>query len=161
MRERRTARVLLFDPAGRILLMKGRLPSTPHAPGAWFTIGGGIESGESVAQAAAREIVEETGFSGATLGPEVWYGEIVLSDRKGRPLLFKDHYVLAHCAGGPVSRDGWQALELEFVDDIRWWTLGELEGCEDPVYPAGLAGLLRDLLINGPPQIPQVLRAPT
>ncbi|HWF00265.1 MAG TPA: hypothetical protein VG248_10755 [Caulobacteraceae bacterium] len=33
MRTRRTARVLLLDPDDRILLLKGRLPSDPQAPG--------------------------------------------------------------------------------------------------------------------------------
>ena len=32
-RERLTARVVLLDPSGRLLLMKGRLPSRPNAPG--------------------------------------------------------------------------------------------------------------------------------
>ena len=39
MRERLTARVLLLDDEDRILLMKGRLPSQPDAPGAWSGIG--------------------------------------------------------------------------------------------------------------------------
>ena len=158
MRERPTARVVLLDLKDRILLMKGRLPSDPGAPGAWFTIGGGIEPGESVHQAAAREIVEETGFIDATLGPQVWCGEILLSDEKGQPVLFKDSYVLARCAGGPVSRAGWQAIERALIDDIRWWTLDELAACADVVYPAGLAGLLRDLLADGPPTPPRVIR---
>jgi 8-oxo-dGTP pyrophosphatase MutT (NUDIX family) len=152
---------VLLDRQDRILLMKGRLPSTPDAPGAWFTIGGGIEPGEDVRQAAAREIVEETGFTDAVLGPQVWYGEIVLSDRDGRPLLFKDHYLLARCAGGEISRLGWQALEREFIDDVRWWTLAELAACAEPVYPVGLAGLLAELLSGPLPKTPRTLGAPT
>ena len=123
-RERPTARVLLFDPDDRILLMKGRLPSNPDAPGVWFTIGGGIEPGESLYEAAAREVIEETGFTDVVLGEIAWRGEVMLPDRKQRPVLFKDTFILARCAGGRVSRDGWQALEREFVDDMRWWTAG-------------------------------------
>ena len=46
MRERPTARVLLFDPQGRILLMKGRMPNDPPTTSAWHTPGGGLEPGE-------------------------------------------------------------------------------------------------------------------
>jgi 8-oxo-dGTP pyrophosphatase MutT (NUDIX family) len=146
MRERPTARVLLLDPGGRILLLKGRLPSTPKAPGAWFTVGGGVEPGESLEAAARREIVEETGFLDAELGPLLWTGEALLSDRQGRPLLFKDHFFLARCSGGVPSRDGWQALEREFVDDMRWWTLAELRATDEPVFPPDLALRLADIV---------------
>ena len=146
MRERPTARVLLFDSQRRVLLMKGRLPSDPAAPGVWFTLGGGVESGETVAEAAAREIIEETGFLDATLGPVAWYSEVMLSDRVG-PLLFKNHYLIAHCAGGRPSREGWRALEREFVDDMRWWRLDELAACQEPVFPADLADKIAQALL--------------
>jgi 8-oxo-dGTP pyrophosphatase MutT (NUDIX family) len=159
MRERITARVLLIDRQGRILLMKGRLPSDPTAPGAWFTLGGGVEPGESVAEAAAREIVEETGFEDAVIGELAWRGEQILHDRKGLPVLFKESYFLARCAGGEPSRASWQALEREFVDDMRWWTLDELAACAEPVFPSGLVERLTDLLATNaraPDEVPPV-----
>ena len=143
MRERPTARVLLFDPDNRILLMKGRLPSAPDAAGAWFTIGGGIEPGETLYEAAAREVVEETGFTDVVLGEIAWCGEVTLLDRKQRPVLFKDTFILARSQGGEVSREAWQDLELEFVDDIRWWTLDDLEATSEAVWPHDLAARLR------------------
>jgi len=44
------------------------------------------------------------------------------------------------------SRAGWQALEREFVDDMRWWTLSDLAACAEPVFPHGLAERLADFL---------------
>lgn len=149
MRERRTARVLLFDPAGRILLMKGRLPSNPAGPGWWFTVGGGVEAGESLAQAAAREVREETGFADAVIGEVVFETDQVLHDRKGRPVRQRDQFLIARCGGGEPSRADWQALEHEFVDDIRWWTLSDLAASVEPIYPADLAVRLAALTDPG------------
>ena len=143
--ERPTARVLLFDRRGRLLLMKGRLPGPVPTPAAWFTIGGRIEPGEDAREAAAREIVEETGYGDAELGPQVWYSEVLLHDVNGAPLLFKDHYFVARCRGGSISRAGWQAFEREYVDDIRWWRLDDLALCDEPVYPLGLATRSREI----------------
>ena len=139
VRERLAARVLLFDPAGRLLLLTGRLPSSPDAPGWWFTVGGGIEPGESVREAALREIGEETGFTAVTLGEVLFETDEVLHDRKQRPVRHRSTFLFARCEGGQPSRAGWQALEHEFVDDIRWWTLDELSALSEPIYPADLA----------------------
>jgi 8-oxo-dGTP pyrophosphatase MutT (NUDIX family) len=155
MIERLTARVLLFDPDGRILLMKGRLPSGPNAPAAWFTVGGGAEPGETVLEAAAREIREETGFTDAELGPVVWRREGPLHLANGELVLFKEHYVVARCAGGDPSRDGWDAVERALVDDIRWWRLADLVTCPEVVYPIGLSELLPDILAGRYPATPR------
>ncbi len=146
MKERLTARVILLDPDDRILLMKGRLPSDPAAPGAWFTVGGGVEPGESMVEAAVREIREETGFTDAEVGPVLWEGEQIHHDRKGRPVRVMERFMVARCAGGVPSAEGWQALEQEFVDDIRWWTLEALTACEEPIFPPDLAARLATIL---------------
>src|SRR3954468_1904840 len=58
---RTTARVLPVRPDGKVLLLHGWDPLKPEVP-YWFTIGGGVEAGESVADAACRELREEVGI---------------------------------------------------------------------------------------------------
>ena len=154
LRRRLTARVLLFDPQDRLLLMKGRLPGAPEGPGAWFTVGGGAAPGEAIQAAAAREVVEETGFLAFDLGPVVWRREGAMA-LAGETVWMDEHYLLARCAGGDPVRHGWQADEHALIDDIRWWTLAELTTADERIFPPGLAGLLPDILAGRLPDPPK------
>lgn len=160
MRERPTARVVLLDGEDRILLMRGRLPDAPEGPDFWFTVGGGLEPGESLEDAARREAYEETGLCDLVLGPVVWRDETILRDEHLEPLLFRQRYVLARTAGGALSRAGWQALEHALVDELRWWTLAELRVTTETVYPLGLAELLADVLAGRVASEPLLIATP-
>lgn len=68
-----SARVALLDEQGRILLMRGHDPLVPEVS-FWFTVGGGVEPGETLREAAVREVYEETGLTAdpsALRGP-IW-----------------------------------------------------------------------------------------
>jgi len=145
MRERITVRVLLFDPDGRILLMKGRLPNRPQGPSAWFTVGGGADPGETLEACAFREIAEETGFTDVTLGPAIWRRSGVGDLASGERVLFVETYMVAWVPGGEPVRDNWEAHEHDLVDDLRWWALHDLSACEDRIYPERLLELLPDV----------------
>ena len=53
--------MLPVRPDGKVLLLHGWDPLKPQTP-YWFTIGGGVEAGETVAEAAGRELREEVGM---------------------------------------------------------------------------------------------------
>ena len=145
LRDRPTVRVLLFDPDGRILLMRGRLPSRPDGPGYWFAVGGGMEPGETLEQAAVRELAEETGFTDVALGPVVWEREGPLKLADGETVMFRERYLVGRCAGGEPCRDGWDDQERALVDDLRWWTAADLAACRDVIYPRELPGLMAEI----------------
>jgi len=158
METRPTARVVLLDAEDRLLLMHGRLPVAPEGPDFWFTIGGGVEPGESLAEAAVREALEETGLADVRLGPELWYDETILAGADLVERRLQQHYFLARTGGRSLSRAGWQAHELDLVDEMRWWTLEELIATTETVYPEGLADLLADVLAGRIAPRPLVIR---
>ena len=59
------------------------------------------------------------------------------------------------CEGCEPSRDGWQALERELIDDIRWWSVAELLATTDRVFPPGLARRLPDIVAADYPSQPR------
>ncbi len=58
-------RLIVTDSSGRALILRRAADST--GGGAWCLPGGKIDYGETVEQAAARELEEETGLRGRTL----------------------------------------------------------------------------------------------
>jgi 8-oxo-dGTP pyrophosphatase MutT (NUDIX family) len=58
---RTTARVLPVGPDGRVLLLQEQDPARPGVSW-WGTIGGAVDEGESLVEAAVRELLEETGL---------------------------------------------------------------------------------------------------
>jgi 8-oxo-dGTP pyrophosphatase MutT (NUDIX family) len=139
IRPRPTARVLLLDPDDRILLMQARDVHDPLRAPFWFTVGGGVDDGESVLQAARREIVEETGLQPTKVGPLLWRAEATIRGFDGEPMLMQEHYVLARCEAGVLSREGWTDVERSFALDMRWWTLDEITRSAETIYPVDLA----------------------
>ena len=71
--ERRTARVLVVDRIGRVLLFRDSDLGLDPVPHWWITPGGGVDPGESDVEAAVRELREETGLE---IEPEALVGPV-------------------------------------------------------------------------------------
>ncbi|WP_336707210.1 NUDIX hydrolase [Oerskovia sp. USHLN155] len=150
LRHRRGARVLLLDAADRVLLARGHDTDQPDRSW-WFTIGGGIEPGESDLDAAVREVREETGLhlDPATLEGPVWTRSAIFDfyrERCRQDEVFYLARLTDQHTSRPLTRDGWTEVEHDVVDEMRWWTLPELRTVTIEVFPAGLSDLLEPLL---------------
>jgi len=149
---RRAARVLLLDPADRILLLHGFDPLVPGRTW-WFTPGGGVEADEELTTAALREVAEETGIRDVALGPLVARRSTAFSF-DGRDFDQDEWYYLARTATTSLDASGQTELERRTVDELRWWDAADLLATAETVYPEGLALLLTALLRDGAPEHP-------
>jgi 8-oxo-dGTP pyrophosphatase MutT (NUDIX family) len=146
---RRAGRVLVIDGDGRVLLLHGFDPARPGEP-YWFTIGGGAKPGESLADAAARELAEESGISAsaAELGEPVWH-EVTTFSFDGTRYQQEQDFFLLRVGAPEISTDGLDDEEAAVVDGHRWWAVAELETTAESFYPRELPRLLQDLAGSG------------
>jgi len=103
----------LFDPSGEKVLLTRRADN-----GHWVLPGGGVESGETLAEACAREVLEETGLSvqvvrllGVYSNPDM----LLTYASGGRFHLIAHNFLVERVAGEPSTSDevtawGWYAL---------------------------------------------------
>lgn len=149
---REAARVLLLDPADRLLLFRGADPDRPDRR-FWFPAGGGIDPGETARECAVREVAEETGLRDVALGPLVWT-RVASFTWAGTPYDQHEVFFLARCGAFDVDVTGFSAAERVALTEHRWWTLDELVTTTDHLAPADLPQRLGELLRDGPPPVP-------
>jgi 8-oxo-dGTP pyrophosphatase MutT (NUDIX family) len=149
-RFRPTARLLVLDPADRILLFSAEDPRGRF----WFTPGGGLRTGENPVAAAARELAEETGHIRTELGLPVATSAGLWEAPDGQVFFGADSYFLVRVSEPSVDPRGQEPLERSVITGHRWWTAGELRGSGDKIVPAGLDELVDELARNGVPATP-------
>ncbi len=133
-------RVIVLDDDNRILMVR----QDPPERTVWMVPGGSIEEGESSAQAAVREVLEETGLEIETCGL-IWHVEEV-SERGQRFV----NFFRAKVTGGELKlgMDPEFSEENQVLAEIRFMTREEVAGLEN-VYPEFLRSELWEHLEQG------------
>lgn len=137
-RPRRAARAILRDRDGRVLLIKFVLPNMTF----WATPGGGVEAGETLLQAAVRELGEELGIAVALEGPI--HTAVGIFEFEGELIENTDHFFHGRWDGTPRLLGATQT-ESAALTQARWWTIAELECTQEDVFPRDLAVVVRRL----------------
>jgi 8-oxo-dGTP pyrophosphatase MutT (NUDIX family) len=140
---RTTARVLPVRPDGKVLLLHGWDPLKPQTP-YWFTIGGGVESGETIAQAASRELREEVGIQLPTeqLGTPVATNTIEF-EWGGCAIVQHQTFFAVAVDTVDVTFANQEQLELETISAHGWWYGDDLEATGQAAHVT-IPGLLRE-----------------
>lgn len=107
------AGAVITDDGGRLLLvLRGREPGR----GLWSVPGGRVEPGETLRDATAREVLEETGLT-VDVGPELWIAHVPTGD--GRE--YEIHDFAATVVDGRLAA-------ADDADDVAWFAPEELAG---------------------------------
>jgi len=157
MIERPSARLVLLDPQDRVFLFKVHQPSVydpadPFRDPFWILIGGLVDPGESFAETAIREAREETGIVVEDVR-WVWSRQRVMQWRE-KQVLHREQFFLGRARSAAVDTSGLDEKEKSWTLDHRWWSADEIAASSERFEPVKLAGLLKGLLLDGPPAEP-------
>lgn len=140
---RAAVRIVLLDGRSRVLLFEGRDLSDAHdTVRFWFTTGGGVDDGETLLDAAQRELTEETGLSNVPLSGPFHRREFDFLDH-GEPRHQVEHFFAARTDRTDVDTDGWTDLERRAMTTWRWWSIAELRASGVTYYPDDLPELVQ------------------
>ncbi|MEM9595225.1 MAG: NUDIX domain-containing protein [Acidobacteriota bacterium] len=139
---RRSSRLVIVDPEGRLLLFRY---VDEHRPPFWATTGGELRPGETYEDAARREALEETGLP-LEPGPVLRDREAVYAVARSTPARWRERYFLVHSDRTFDPDDAlWTDEERATVRSWKWWTLDALRACDEDVLPPWIPDLLADL----------------
>jgi len=151
--ERDVVRLLVLDSQDLLLLLHTHDPTYPELGRWWELPGGGIEDGESLARAATRELLEETGLTVTESQIETprWRRTATFKYRGERRVNHERVAVVRLTVSAP-GIDG--ALRVGFEDEDylghRWWSVDEIIASGERFYPGRLAQHLPDVLSGSP-----------
>ncbi len=142
--------MFVVDDDQRVLLMHERRDIGSDRSH-WITPGGGVEPGESLAEAAVREVYEETGLR-LPLDPDAvpMYSERVRFSIAGNHFDQMNAYFLVRVRNGLVVEPAAHTeIERLVVLGHRWWSLAELAAADVVREPVTMVELIERALAVG------------
>lgn len=135
---RPAARLFVLDSDDRLLLFRFTADDRPPF---WCTAGGALDPGESYAQAAARELFEETGLA-LDPGPEVAQRHVKFLTLEGERVEADERYFLIRTPTTEIATHGHTALEQRVMQRWHWFTRDELGNWPETIYPEDIVAML-------------------
>ena len=141
LRHRRSARVLLFDELGRVLLIRFAVSRDGTTFIFWATPGGGVEEGESELSTARREVYEELHVSVDLRGPVHTSGDRF--EHEGILVENTDVFFVGRCSADAPRLDGLTEAERAVMKAAKWWAIEEIENSDETIFPPDLGAMVR------------------
>jgi 8-oxo-dGTP pyrophosphatase MutT (NUDIX family) len=143
---RRAARVVVVDADGQVLMIEGFDPHHPDRP-YWYTIGGGVEPGETDTDAAVREVWEETG---RTIGVDDLLGPVHHDEGEfsfeGRTIVQQQVFYGWATERFDADPAGFAELEARSTIQLAWIDPAAHRARGEAVYPLVLERLVEAVL---------------
>ncbi len=134
IKPRTGASVLVYDRDRYLLIKRGKAPYKGH----WSLPGGSQEAGETLEEAARRELKEETNLN----APALTFAKIRDRINKDENDVLQYHFVLAtfiahEYTGTPKA--------LDDADDIGWFTLEDMKSLQTtPETPEFIVEIMKE-----------------
>ena len=160
---RPAVRGLVIDTENSVLLVRLVFPD-----GAWWVLpGGGIDAGEDHATALHRELAEEVGLVGATIGLPVWerthYFQMTDTDGVEWGGQTEMVYFVRTERFDPSPHFSEEQLRAEGLHEHKWWTIDDIAAYDgtDSFAPPQIAEHLSHIVNHGVPVPPFVINQNT
>jgi 8-oxo-dGTP pyrophosphatase MutT (NUDIX family) len=138
-----------LDSGGHLLLLHIRDCENPAFGTSWELPGGGVGPGESLVDAVAIELWEETGIRvpSESLTPPTWRRDAIYTYRGARRFQHEAIFLIQLLEVSPqVETTQRVGFEQEDHFESRWWPIQEIVASRARFYPRSLPQLIEGFI---------------